>query len=230
MAALTAVVGLYSSTKLDLPQPWSPATKPTPLLIYGASSAVGYYVLQLALKSNLHPLICIAGRASAHVDKLLDKSKGDSIVDYRQSNHDIVKGITSTLKGHKLEHAYDAVSEKGSYEVISDVLDKSTGKITLVLPPKTGWDTKFEEIPDSIQQSTTNVGAVHRDLKDLGYVYCRYFTRGLEEGWFNAQPQEVVPGGLGGIQSGLERLKDGTASAVKYVFKISDTERAGSGS
>jgi hypothetical protein len=84
LAALTAAVGLYASEKLDLPQPWSPATKPTPLLIYGASSAVGYYVLQLAIKSNLHPLICIAGRASAHVEKLLDKSKGDTVVDYRK--------------------------------------------------------------------------------------------------------------------------------------------------
>ena len=80
LAILTAVVGLYGSNKLNLPQPWSPATKPTPLLIYGASSAVGYYVLQLAMKSNLHPLICIAGRASAHVEKLLDKSKGDAVV------------------------------------------------------------------------------------------------------------------------------------------------------
>lgn len=61
-------------------------------------------------------------------------------------------------------------------------------------------------------------------------VLFRYFSKGLQEGWFMAQPQEVVPGGLGGIQSGLERLKDGTASAVKYVFKISDTEGAGSGS
>lgn len=80
LAILTAVVGLYSSIKLDLPQPWSPATKPTPLLIYGASSAVGYYVLQLAIKSNLHPLICVAGRAKDHVEKLLDKSKGDTYV------------------------------------------------------------------------------------------------------------------------------------------------------
>ena len=136
LAALTAVVGLYSSIKLDLPQPWSPATKPTPLLIYGASSAVGYYVLQLALKSNLHPLICIAGRASGHVDRLLDRSQGDAIVDYRQSNEDVAKGIKDALKGEKLEYAYDAVSEKGSYQIISEVLDKKTGKITLVLPPK----------------------------------------------------------------------------------------------
>jgi hypothetical protein len=76
-----------------------------------------------------------------------------------------------------LEYAYDAVSEKGSYEIISQVLDKSTGKITLVLPPLTGWDTPYPEISEvskGISQSTTNVGTVHRDLKDLGYVYCRY--------------------------------------------------------
>jgi hypothetical protein len=58
----------------------------------------------------------------------------------------------------------------------------------------------------------------------------RYFTRALEAGWLKAQPQEVVPGGLNGIQIALERLKNGTASAVKYVFRISDTEGAGSGS
>ena len=157
LAALTAAVGLYSSIKLGLPQPWSPAAKPTPLLIYGASSAVGYYVLQLALKSNLHPLICIAGRASAHVNKLLDKSQGDAIVDYRQSNEDVAKGIKNALKGQKLEYAYDAVSEKGSYQIISEVLDKMTGKITLVLPPKTGWNTDYppEDIAEGIQQSVS---------------------------------------------------------------------------
>ena len=155
LAALTAAVGLYSSIKLGLPQPWSPAANPTPLLIYGASSAVGYYVLQLALKSNLHPLICIAGRASAHVNKLLDKSQGDAIVDYRQSNEDVAKGIKNALKGQKLEYAYDAVSEKGSYQIISKVLDKTTGKITLVLPPTTGWNTDYppEDIAEGIQQS-----------------------------------------------------------------------------
>lgn len=74
------------------------------------------------------------------------------------------------------------------------------------------------------------MGGVHSEFKDLGYVYSRYFTRALEDGWLKAQPQEVVPGGLGGIQSALERLKDGTASAIKYVFKVSDTPGAGSGS
>ncbi|KAK3710988.1 hypothetical protein LTR37_010009 [Vermiconidia calcicola] len=227
LAALTAVVGLYGAQKLNLPQPWSPAEKPIPLVVYGGSSAVGTYVIQLAKRSNIHPLICVAGRAQEHVEKLLDRSKGDTIVDYRKGDEAVAQGIKDALDGKKLEYAYDAVSEKSSYQNVSKVLDRESGKITLVLPPKGGWGAKFEEIPAGIHQSTTNVGSVHNDLKDLGFVYSRYFTRGLEEGFFRGQPQEVVPGGLGGIQSALERLKDGTASAVKYVFKISDTEGAG---
>jgi NADPH:quinone reductase len=96
-----------------------------------------------------------------------------------QSSEDIVKAIKSALNGQKLEHAYDAVAEKGSPQIISEVLDKSSGSATFVLPPKGGgWDSKFEEFTEGVHQSTTNVGSVHRNLKDLGYVYCRYFTRG----------------------------------------------------
>jgi hypothetical protein len=117
-----------------------------------------------------------------------------------------------------LHYAYDAVSEKGSFQNICKVLE-ADGRITLVLP---GAD--YSDIPSSVKQSTTNVGHCHDQLKDLAYVYSRLITRGLQDGWFKAQPQEVIPGGLGGVKTGLERLKDGTASAVKYIYKISDTE------
>lgn len=48
LAALTAAVGL--NTKLRLPAPWQPASEPTPLVIYGAASAVGIYTVQLAVR------------------------------------------------------------------------------------------------------------------------------------------------------------------------------------
>ncbi|KAF2173455.1 hypothetical protein M409DRAFT_15737 [Zasmidium cellare ATCC 36951] len=218
LAALTAAVGLFGDDTLNLPQPWSPAAHPIPLVVYGASSAVGSYVLQLATRANIYPLICVAGRAQKHVETFIDRSKGDTIVDYRAGNEAVSQGIRDALKGQKLEYAYDAVSEKGSYENICKVLEPK-GKITLVLPGK-----EYPGIPESVQKSITRVGDVHGSKKDLGFVYSRYITRGLEEGWFKPQPQEIVPGGLGGIESALGKLKDGTASAVKYVFKVADTE------
>ncbi|KAK4504451.1 hypothetical protein PRZ48_005367 [Zasmidium cellare] len=226
LAALTAAVGLFA--RLRLPEPWLPATKPTPLIVYGAASAVGDYAIQLAQKANIHPLICVAGKGIPHVESLISPDKGDMIIDYRQGDEAVVQGFEEAKRKHgKIEYAFDAVSEKGSYQNICKVLDINTGKITLVLPGK-----KYEEIPDTVQQSLTTVGASHGvpdDLKDFAFVHFRYIAKGLEEGWFKAQPQEVIPGGLAGVETGLRNLKEGKASAVKYVFKIEDTPGVGGG-
>lgn len=130
-------------------------------------------------------------------------------------------------KHGKIEYAFDAVSEKGSYQNICKVLDHNTGRITLVLPGK-----KYEGIPEGVKQSLTTVGAAHGvpdDLKDFAFVHFRYIAKGLEEGWFKAQPQKVVPGGLEGVEGALRNLKEGRASAVKYVFRIADTPGVGGG-
>lgn len=105
-------------------------------------------------------------------------------------------------------------------ENIGQVLDQETGRVTFVLPGKQ------YDLPGNIKQSLTTVGSVHGvpdDLKDFGHVYFRYIAKGLEEGWFKPQPQEVIPGGLEGVQTALSNLKEGKASATKYVLRIADT-------
>ncbi|KAI1798848.1 GroES-like protein [Daldinia bambusicola] len=215
LAAMTSAVGLY--IRLGLPQPWTPATGPIPLIIYGAASSVGAYAIQLAQKSNIHPLICVAGKSQAHVESLIDRSKGDTIIDYRDGDDAVVEGLKKAAGGSKLSYALDATSEHNSYVNISKVLSEGA-KITTVLPPQN------YEFPAGVSHSITSVGSVHSDAKDFGFVYFRYLGRGLQEGWFKPQPQVVVPGGLGGIQEALENLKAGKANAIKYVFRIAETE------
>ena len=41
-----------------------------------------------------------------------------------------------------------------------------------------------------------------------------------------AHPHEVIPSGLAGVSQGLQNLKAGEASAVKYVFKVPHIEGA----
>ncbi|KAI2601937.1 GroES-like protein [Hypoxylon sp. NC1633] len=215
LAAMTSALGLYA--RLCLPQPWTPAREPIPLIIYGAASAVGSYAVQLARRSNIHPLICVAGKSQSHVDKLIDRSKGDIVVDYRDGDDAVVEALQKASGGSKLLYAFDAVSEHNSYVNLSKVLADGA-KITLVLPPKEGY-----EFPSHVTLLPTLVSSVHSDEKDFGFVYFRYLSRGLYEGWFKPQPQEVVPGGLKGIQQALENLKAGKANAIKYVFRIADT-------
>ncbi|KAL8715196.1 MAG: hypothetical protein Q9220_001154 [cf. Caloplaca sp. 1 TL-2023] len=232
---MTAAVGLYQRFE-GLPMPWHPTTKPIPLIIYGAATAVGAYAVKLAYLSNIHPLICVAGRGIPFVESLIDKSKGDVVLDYREGDEELIASMQSAVKkaGGKVEYAYDAVSEHGSFENICKVLDHQTGQIALVLP---GRD--YSTIPSTIKQSSSMVGSVFPDFDqepvqketgtgagnpDFGYIMYRFFGRGLQEGWFTGHPYEVVPGGLEGISGALKNLKDGKASSVKYVFKLDETE------
>jgi hypothetical protein len=231
LAAMTSALALYRS--LALPDPWSAETAelgPTPLIIYGASSAVGIYAVQLALRGNIHPLICVAGRASDYVASFLDPSKGDVVVDYRAGDAAVVDGVVEALKGYPpVKHVVDAISEGSSIGNIGEVLKRAgekdgkggvKGKVTFVLGEK--------EVPQGVEQNFTMVGDVHnnekQEAKDFGYVYFRYFAKGLSEGWLKGQRTEVRPGGLGAIQAALQDLKDGKASAVKYIFRIAETE------
>ncbi|CAL8583398.1 hypothetical protein XPA_009022 [Xanthoria parietina] len=236
LAAMTAAIGLYQRFE-GLPLPWHPTAKPIPLMVYGAASAVGAYAIKLCQLSNIHPLICIAGRGIPFVETLISPEKGDIILDYRQGNDQLVADLQSAVSkvpGGNIHYAFDAVSEHHSFQNISRVLDTSTGQITLVLPGK-----DYSAIPASITQTTTMVGAVHADMDqrqfqkatgsrtgntEFGYVMFRFFGRGLAEGWFRGHPTEVVAGGLGGVSAALTDLKEGRASAVKYVFRLEETE------
>ena len=206
------------------------------MIIYGAAAAVGSFAIQLARQSNIHPLICVAGRGIPHVEKLIDQSKGDMVLDYRNGNEQLVQNLRAAVQnaGGKVEYALDAVSEHGSYENICQVLDHERGKITLILSEK-----EYKEIPKTVEKSKMFVGDAHigtdRDpwqkktgmqtgKEEFALAFFRYFSRGLKKGYFKGHPYEVVPGGLAGIQTALQNLKDGKASAVKYVFRVEETE------
>ena len=150
LAAMTAALGLYQ--RLKLPLPWLPAQERLPLVVYSASSAVGAFAVKLAALSNIHPIIAVAGRGTAYVETLLDKSQGDVIIDYRQGNDHVVKELEIILTGEKLLYAFDAVSDKGSFQNLMKVMDHEKGRIALVLARK-----RYEGIPDTFQKFFTQV-------------------------------------------------------------------------
>jgi NADPH2:quinone reductase len=132
--------------------------------------------------------------------------------------------------------AFDAVSDKGSYPNLMQVMDVTDGRITLVLARK-----KYEGIPEGFAKSFTQVGKVHSDRypglpggndklegslgdQEFGAIMYKFFERALAKGLFKGHPFKVVPGVLGGVETGLKDLKAGRASAVKYVFRIEETE------
>lgn len=229
LAALTAAVALFRN--LQLPAPWNPATKPTPLIIYGASTSVGSFAIQLARNSNIHPIITVAGQGKDYVKTLLDTSKGDAVFDYCDGADNVVNQIRDYLNSGgypEPRHGLDPGIGEPSKKVLTEIVAKD-GYIDLVqgVPD---WDTA------PATKSTTLVGLVHSDTgegygapgseapgSDLGLVTSRWFTKALQAGTFKGHPFEVRAGGLEAVEQALKDLKDGKNSARKYVFRIAET-------
>ena len=240
LVTLTAAVSLFR--RQALPAPWSARSDhdpPIPLIVYGASSALGSFAVKLAKLANIHPIIAIAGGSQDYVSGLLDPSKGDTIVDYRLGVDAMTAAVEASLGHLKALHALDAISAHGTWIPLTRLVDPQGGQVSVV----SGANRYNEaEIPSGVSVKYTYVGTVHygaykagmpkqpEDLNsvngdvDFAYVLLRYVGRLLARGDFEGHPAEVIPGGLNGIELGLRRLKAGNARGVKLVYRIGDTE------
>ena len=228
VAGLTAAIALY--VDMRLPPPYSPRTtagsrgEKMPIVIYGVTSAVGAFAAKYARLSGLGPIIGIAGRG---ID--FGKTLCDYVCDYRNGEDALVMAVEEALRnedlGSRVPNVFDAISENGSFEAIVRFIDPDSGTVSMVLPPKLfAKDKEDFHYPPGVKAFNSAVPQVHSSHRDFGYLWSRYLGRLLEDGRLKAHPYEVIPGGLHGVLDGLKKLKDGKASAVKYVYRIEDTE------
>lgn len=249
LVTLTAAISLFR--RQSLPAPWSPfppSNTSTPLVIYGASSALGCFAVKLASLSHIHPIIAICGSSKDYVRTLLDNSKGDKIVDYRQGVEGWKEEVQRLLVGQRPPmNALDAISANGTWIPLAQLLtDLSKNSVDPSTHPKLSVVSGAaqytdESIPENIDIRYTYVGTVHYgaykpsmpkqpsdkdEVKadiEFAWVLMRYVGRMLALGKFTGHPCEVIPGGLGGVEHGLNQLKAGQAKGKKLVYRIGET-------
>ena len=239
LVTLTAAISLFR--RQGLPTPWTPkpdSDPPIPLVIYGASSALGSFAIKLAKAAGIHPIIAIGGGSSKYIASLLETGKGDTLVDYRNGIDAMKASVQSALGGLKAHHALDAVSARGTWVPLSQMLEPHHSILSVV----SGGNRYDEaEIHDGVKIVYTFVGTVHLggykegmvkqpedalSLKgdiEFAYVLVRFVARMLASGRYEGHPYEVIPGGLEGVGEGLRRLKQGKAKGVKYVYRVEET-------
>jgi len=237
MATFMASIGLFGTLRLTSGL-WDPVVGSTPLLIYGASSSIGSMAVKFGQAVNAHPIICVAGGGSVVVEELIDKSRGDVIVDYRNGDTAVVQGIKTALQGRPLLYALDAVSEHGSYLNIAQVLEPHRGKITLALPGHA------HDLPGHFQIYHMMAGSLWGKLNgrnkdevlgnlgidDGGPEFARVHAASIGA-TFRARklrppPFELVEGGLEhGLEKALKQLRAGEVSAKKLIIQVSDVDK-----
>jgi NADPH:quinone reductase len=222
LAAMTAGVALWR--ELGAPWPWTPGPR-EPIVIYGASSAVGAFAVKLAKIAGLSPVVAIAGNGRKFVETMLDSEMGDRVVDYRDGAETTVDAIKTALDGRLVRYAVDAISASSSEKILQKVLGTATGtaKIATVLPLNPADDVQ------GIQRSFTMSTLVFSDAKRagvgvnanrwLGATITKLLEMVVADGSLKGHPYEVIEGGLKGIDTGLRRLQSGS-STVKFVYEL----------
>ncbi|KAH8918822.1 GroES-like protein [Atractiella rhizophila] len=236
LAFMTAALGLFR--ELQLPTPLDPVQpdKTFPIIVWGASSSVGAFAVQLAKAAGLQ-VIGVAGSASDYVREL----GADDVVDYRnKSSSELISALNSSLggRGATVRAVYDAISEPSVVEAIVQFLSekKKESKFVTVLATPV-------KLPDDghVARSVTHVRAVHKDApfksfggmtfdpaRDFGREWFAWLGR---EGKNKVKPNRVrvIPGGLEGVDEGLTLLEKGKVSGEKLVYRIADTKALSQG-
>ncbi|EUC27697.1 hypothetical protein COCCADRAFT_111014 [Bipolaris zeicola 26-R-13] len=206
--------GLYQ--ELGLPIPPAKAEEPTPILIYGASTATGTIAVQYAKLSGYE---VIATSSPRNFD-LLRKLGADHVFDYNEPN---VGAKIREVTSDKLKLVFDCIAEGNSFDITAAAISSTGGHMSGLLPPgnyprddvKAVWTLGYTALGERFNE---RLDAKPQDY-EFGVKFWKRAQELIESGKIKPHPAEVRDG-LAGVPQGLLDLKDGKVSGVKLVYRV----------
>ncbi|KAK0262317.1 hypothetical protein LTR54_018277, partial [Friedmanniomyces endolithicus] len=228
LAATAAAWALYRDLALQAPWNPMPQLQKMPLIINGGSTAVGAFAIKLALLSNVHPIIAIAGSGASYVDTLLNHESGDVCVDYRHGAENTLQRVRTALAGSEARHAVEAVGDASGLALLQQLVAQD-GTISMSLPVGKSDSIELKKEARTLLMSSVSVHETMAPFppggKVFGFILSQFFGYAMRNGMLKGHPYRVVPGGLSGVQEALEDLKKGMASATKFVMRVEEDIR-----
>ncbi|UJR17530.1 hypothetical protein I4U23_004425 [Adineta vaga] len=223
LASITAALGLFH--KLGLPLP--PASRRASVLVWGGSTSVGQYAIQLAKAAGC--FVVTTASPARHI--YLKELGSDTCFDYKDSN--VVAQIKQATNGN-LAYAIDCVSEKESVQQVCATLTGANPQIATVLPGVSN------DIPSHIKErSILMYTIVGRQMNVFGQdfeaepqdkMFAEKFYQLLSDVLFPRgliKPNKVtkIPGGLNGIEERFKRMMENKVAGEKFVYAIAETTK-----
>ncbi|TCD63568.1 hypothetical protein EIP91_005239 [Steccherinum ochraceum] len=185
-----------------------------PIFIFGGSSSVGQYTIQLAQLGGFSPIITTG---SVKYTDLLKSLGATHIIDRTLPLSQLpaeVQKITST----PITFVYDAISDVETQNTGYDILAPS-GVLAIVL-----LDGVDKAKKTAGKEVTVVFGTPHYDdARALGVDMYKRITGWFESGVLKPTEVESVPGGLKAIPDAQERVRAGTVGARKLIVHPQET-------
>lgn len=216
----TVASGLYQNLGLALPT--EPTENPTPILVYGGSTATGTLAIQFAKQSGY----MVYTTCSPHNFDLVHQLGAEAAFDYNdpQSGAQIREAT-----GDQLKLIFDCIGSKAGVELCDNALSSEGGKYTTIVPAtidRPHVENRLVFAYNTIGEAF-NFGDKHFPPKLEDKEYWENFIPIaellLEQGKIKVHRPRVGKDGLKGVLNGLELLKTGQVSGEKLVYNVADT-------
>ncbi|KAI5451211.1 Zinc-binding oxidoreductase alcohol dehydrogenase [Naganishia albida] len=227
----TACQALYK--RLDVPYPPAKVQGEQWFLVYGGSTSVGLFAVQLAKLAGYK----VIATASPRNFDLVKSYGADEVVDY----HDSIAAIRQirTITNSSLIRGLDTISEKGSLKIALEAFadNDDNGKrklsILLLIPDESKMLAQSRGIHVETNWVYTCISDTFHFVDDITVEgipedrefyakLCKDTPSFIEEYGIRPNPIRDMEGGLKGIFKGFDLMKSGTVSASKLVYKVSD--------
>lgn len=209
----TAAAGLFMNATLGLEypktdsRPFANAEDSPILLLWGGSSSVGSSVIQLAASAGY----AVITTASVSNYKYCKDLGAAHVLDYHDP--EVVSNLISLMKGKKIVGAYDAIGSEITVHQCASILHSfGGGKIASVgLAPDVFADVTISRISS---------GKIVTDEPEVAAeVWGNYVPAALRSGTLIPSPKALIVGkGLGDVQKGLDRQKQGVSASKVEVL------------
>ncbi|SPJ76456.1 related to C.carbonum toxD gene [Fusarium torulosum] len=218
LASLTAWLALFSKDSLNIDR-----NEPdTTVLIWGGSSSVGQYAIQIAAIFGFK----IITTCSPHSFDLVKSFGATHVFDYNDA--DVVKSIKDAAPN--LRNVFDTIGKQTSSTTASQAIDENGGTLCTVRPDKSFTEnvtkqtkvtpvlvwTAFNRV---IQYKKASFPASEGDHK-LGVEFNEKLPGWIDEGKIKPNKPKVIPGGLDAVTKGFQEHRDGKISGYKLVYEL----------
>ncbi len=224
LAYATATVALYRT--LGFPPPYEKASRAPDLLVYGASSSIGQYVVQLARLGGAR----VVTVASAVHHALLRDLGADEVLDRHDPNW---AQRARDGGGERLRHGVDVITDGGSEAVVAGALSHDAQSDLVVVAPVD--QAALHRVNPRVRVAPIAAHTVFgRSLRDPLAIAGASAGAGDRAAWVrhlhvlssmlasgDLVPNPVRPlGGLDDIPAGFDLSRRGGISGRKGVFAI----------
>ncbi|KAI0796357.1 GroES-like protein [Irpex lacteus] len=219
----TAVQALFHPARLNLIEPPEEVKHETWVFIYGGSTSVGMFALQLAKLAGYN-VVTVASPRNWELCKSLG---ADVVLDYRDP--DVVRKIKEAT--HDSIHvAFDTISEAATQTLTAKTFGPGPGKVVVILTPQ----KEAQAVRDDVEiQHTLIYTALGREFtagklfpasaEDREHMaqFLKKVPGFVSAGLLKPNPVKLLEGGLDGVNSGLHYMREGKHSGEKLVYRIS---------